>query len=99
MLERRRTPRYELGEALAGDAMPMQDVVVERYAADRLIVIAHSAPTLHEQLMIHMATSNGLASHRAEIIASHPITVAGALCYRLELQLGPAEAPRGPWRS
>jgi hypothetical protein len=91
MLERRRTPRYELGEMLPADAMPMQDVVVERFADDRLIVIAHSAPTPHEQLMIHMATSEGLASRHAEVISSHPITVAGAMCYRLELQLGPAD--------
>jgi hypothetical protein len=92
MLERRRTPRYELAEALAGEAMPMQDVVVERFAGDRIVVIAQSSPTRDEQLMIHMTTNEGLASHRAEIISSHPIAVAGSLCYRLELQIGPPES-------
>jgi hypothetical protein len=91
MMERRRTPRYELAEALAGEAMPMQDVVVERYAGDRLVVIAQSDPRRDEQLMIHMTTSEGLASHRAAVISSHPIAVAGSLCYRLELQVAPAE--------
>ena len=91
MLERRRSPRYELAEAIPGEAMPMQDVIVERYAGDRLVVIAHDNPARDEQLMIHMTTTEGLASHRAEVVASHPIAVAGSLCYRLELQIGPAE--------
>ena len=91
MLERRRTPRYELAEALAGEAMPMQDVVVERFAGDRLVVIAHDSPARDEQLMIHMTTGEGLATHRAQVVSSHPIAVAGSLCYRLELQIGPAE--------
>ena len=91
MLERRRSPRYELAEAIAGEAMPMQDVVVEQYAGDRLVVIAHDTPARDEPLMIHMNTSAGLACHRAAIISSHPIAVAGSLCYLLELQIGPAE--------
>jgi hypothetical protein len=87
MPERRRTPRYELGEPLRGDAMPMEDVLVERYSKDRLVVIANSAPPSNEELMIHLATSEGLASRKAEIISSHPVSVSGALCYRLELRI------------
>ena len=44
MSDRRRTPRYVLGNPLVGDAMPMQDVIVESLSGDRLVVISQSAP-------------------------------------------------------
>jgi hypothetical protein len=91
MSDRRRAPRYVLGSPLAGDALPMQDVVVERFSANRLVVISPSTHTQDEELMIHIAMPNGLATHRANVISSKPISVAGTLCFRLELRLDAAE--------
>ncbi|OLC40020.1 MAG: hypothetical protein AUH43_27500 [Acidobacteria bacterium 13_1_40CM_65_14] len=91
MSDRRRAPRYVLESPLAGEAMPMQDVVVERFSENRLVVISPSSHTQDEELMIHIVMPNGLASHRANVITSQPISVAGTLCFRLELHLDAAE--------
>ena len=90
MSDRRRTPRYVLGTPLAGDALPMQDVMVESLVGTRLVVIAPSAPTAEEELMIHLAMSDGLTSHRATLLSSSPISVAGTVSFRLELRLDEA---------
>jgi len=87
MSDRRRTPRYVLGTPLAGDALPMQDVMVESLVGTRLVVIASSAPTAEEDLMIHLAMSDGLTSHRATLLSSSPVSVAGTVSFRLELRL------------
>jgi hypothetical protein len=91
MSDRRRTPRYVLGTPLAGDAMPMQDVIVELFSANRLVVRSLTSHTLDEELMIHLAMPDGLASHRAKVISSTPISVAGTLCFRLELRVDARE--------
>lgn len=87
MPDRRRTPRYVLDNPLAGHALPMQDVMVESLAGSRLVVISQSAPAVHEELMIHLAMPDGLASHRATVTSSDAISVAGTVCFRLELRV------------
>jgi hypothetical protein len=87
MSDRRRSPRYVLSTPLAGEALPMQDVMVESWTGTRLVVIAPSTPAMTEELMIHLATSDGLASYRATLMASSPISTAGAVSFRLELRL------------
>lgn len=87
MSDRRRTPRYVLSTPLAGDALPMQDVMVESLSGTRLVVIAPSAPTVEEEVMVHLTLSDGVASHRATLMSSRPISVAGTVCFRLELRI------------
>jgi hypothetical protein len=93
MTDRRRTPRYLLDTPLAGDAMPMQDVMVELFSKNRLVVIALSAHPVDEEVMIHMAMSDRLESHRARVISCTPVSAAGTLSYRVELRLDTAEPP------
>ena len=94
MTDRRRTPRYVLDAPLRGEAMPMEDVIIESYSSDRLVVVSPSAPRPDEELMVHLTTSHGLESRRAAVVSSTPVTVAGALCYRVELHVNGAFAPR-----
>ena len=93
MRDRRRTTRYVLGEPLRGDAMPMEDVTVEKIAGERVVVISPSAHALDEQLMIHMTTADGLQSLPARVVASNPISVGGALCFRVELRVDEERPP------
>ena len=95
MADRRRTPRYVLSTPLAGDAMPMQDVMVESMEGTRLVVIASSAPAVDEELMIHLAMSDGLMSHRATLLSSSPVAIAGTVSFRLELRLDQAVPDAG----
>lgn len=99
MSDRRRTPRYVLGTPLAGDALPMQDVVVESFSGTRLVVIAQSARAAHEELMIHLSMSDGLASHRAIVMSSNPVSVAGTVCFRLELRVDALKRVAGEQRN
>ena len=72
--------------------MPMEDVTVEQCSDDRVVVISPSAHQPEEELMIHMATSAGLQSRGARVLSSTPVSVAGALCFRLELGVGDVRA-------
>jgi hypothetical protein len=65
----------------------MQDVMVESLVGTRLVVIAPSAPAVEEEVMIHLAMSDGLTSHRATLLSSSPMSVAGTVSFRLELRL------------
>lgn len=85
MVDRRRTPRYLLDTPLPADAMPMQDVMVELFSGDRLVVVSLTPHAPHETLMIHMTTAGGHASRRARVVSSSPTSIGGTLCYRLEL--------------
>ena len=87
-MDRRRTPRYVLTTPLAGNAMPMQDAMVERIAGDHLVVIAPTGRRPHEELMVHVAMPDGLDSRHAEVVSSTPVTVRGTLNFRLELLMG-----------
>ena len=87
MSDRRRTQRYVLGTPLTGDIMPMQDVVIERLEGARAFVLAPSPHTSDEDVMIHVATSHGLESHRTKVISSTPTSSGGSLQYRLELAI------------
>src|SRR5687768_9524996 len=60
MRDRRRTPRYILGTPLSGDALPMEDVTVERYSKRRIVVFSQTAHDQDEQLMIHVSTTGGV---------------------------------------
>lgn len=60
---------------------------MELLSGTRLIVIASSTPGVEEELVIHLATSDGLTSHRATLISSSPISVSGNVSFRLELRL------------
>lgn len=87
MSDRRRTQRYVLGTHLTADIMPMQDVVIERFAGARLTVLSPSAYDVGNHLMIHVATAGGLETHTTKVISSTPTSFAGSLQYRLELDI------------
>ena len=65
----------------------MQDVTVERFSGDRVIVVSSAAHAIGEELMIHMAHADGAASRAARVVTCRPVSVAGKLSYRLELQI------------
>jgi hypothetical protein len=87
MTDRRRRPRYVLNKPLRGDAMPMQDVTLEQFTGGRAVVIASSPHSPDEEVVIHLRTPVGLQSQRATVLTSAPVTVAGSLCYRVELRV------------
>jgi hypothetical protein len=87
MADRRRTPRYVLDTPLRADAMPMEDVTIEEFSGDQLVVISPSAHESQEDVMIHMTTGQGLTSHTARVMSSRPVSVAGTLCFRVELRV------------
>lgn len=91
-MDRRRTPRYVLETPLRGNAMPMEDVTVEQCSDARVVVISPSAHQPEEELMIHMATPAGLQSRGARVLSSTPVSVAGALCFRIELRVDDVRA-------
>ncbi len=93
MTDRRRAPRYVLESHLAGDALPMQDVVVNSLSGSRLVVTSPSAYAPHEELMIHIATPHGVESHNAKLITSRPSAIAGTLGFRLELRIDNSASP------
>jgi hypothetical protein len=86
MSDRRRSPRYVLSNPLSADAMSMQDVTVESFSPARLVVTSQHAHAINEELTVHLATASGLESHRTRVVSRSPVSVGGALCYRLELQ-------------
>jgi hypothetical protein len=72
--------------------MPMQDVFVETFSENRLVVISPSAHSADEELIVHVAMSHGLETHRATLISSEPISVAGTVAFRLELRVDRVDA-------
>ena len=77
--------------------MPLQDVTLEHFAGGRAVVIAPSPHCPDEEVVIHLRTAVGLQSQPATVVASAPVTVAGSLCYRIELRVrdqGDAEPRR-----
>ena len=73
--------------------MPMQDVTVEEIDDSRVVVIAPSAHQPDEQLMIHMATGGRLQSHAATVVSSTPVSLGGAVCFRVELRVQDEDLP------
>ena len=87
MSDRRRATRYVLTTPLPGQARPMQDAVVEQFSGDRLVVISSSARRLHDELMVHLSTPEGVATYPARVMASSPVSVEGTMNFRLELRI------------
>jgi len=85
MTDRRRTPRYVLETPLAGHAMPMQDVMVEHFSGDRLVVVSLDKHVVDDDLLVYLTMPHGLERYRAKVVSSTPVSVGGKLCSRLEL--------------
>ena len=85
MSDRRRTPRYVLEQPLSGDAMPMQDVIVEEFSGDRLVVVSLEKHVIDEDMLVDLSMPHGLERYRAKVASSTPVSVGGQLCSRLEL--------------
>ena len=88
MTDRRRTPRYMLEQPLPGHAMPMQDVMVEEFSGDRLVVVSLDKHLVDDELLVYLSMPRGLERYRAKVTSSTPVSVGGTLCSRLELLLG-----------
>jgi hypothetical protein len=87
MTDRRRTPRYVLEKPLAGDAMPMQDVIVEDFSGDRLVVVSLDTHAVDDDLLVYLSMPHGLERYRAKVTSSTRVPVGGKLCCRLELRV------------
>jgi hypothetical protein len=87
MSDRRRAPRYVLETPLRGQAMPMQDALVEDISDDRLVVVAASARLPYEELIVHLPGDGETATRSAQVLSSTPFAVGGAVSFRLELKL------------
>jgi len=72
----------------------MQDVTVERFSNGRAVVISPSAHQPDEELVIHMATREGLRSHPATVVSSSPVSFGGGLRFRIELCVEDEDQPR-----
>lgn len=88
MTDRRRATRYVLEQPLAGHAMPMQDVMVEDFSGDRLVVISLARHLVDDELLVYLSMPHGLERYRATVTSSTPVSVGGKLCSRLELLVG-----------
>ncbi|PYR77186.1 MAG: hypothetical protein DMF87_16635 [Acidobacteria bacterium] len=88
MTDRRRTPRYVLEQPLPGHAMPMQDVIVEEFSGDRLVVVSLDRHVVDEDLLVYLSMPHGVERYRAKVTSSTPVSVGGKLCSRLELLVG-----------
>ena len=88
MTDRRRTPRYVLEQPLAAHAMPMQDVMVEEFTGDRLVVVSLDKHVVDDDLLVYLSMPHGLERYRAKVTSSTPVSVGGKLCSRLELLIG-----------
>jgi hypothetical protein len=101
MTDRRRTPRYVLETPLAGHAMPMQDVMVEDFTDDRLVVVSLDTHAVDDDLLVYLSMPHGLERYRAIVTSSTPAAMGGKLCCRLELRIialepEPDEDPEAP---
>jgi hypothetical protein len=93
MVDRRRTRRYVIETPLAGDVMPMDDVIVERFSGKRLVAISLTSHAADEAVLVHMRTPAGLTTQPARVVSSRPTSIGGTLCFRLELRMGEGESP------
>ena len=91
MTDRRRTPRYVLEKPLTGDAMPMQDVMVEDFSDDRLVVVSLDTHAVDEDLLVYLSMPNGLERYRAKVTSATPVSIGGKLRCRLEMRVTPAD--------
>lgn len=89
MGDRRRTPRHVLSTPVPADVMALQDATVERVDDDRVTVIAPARHDVDDELIVHLPTGKGVVSHRARVLTSEPVSVAGVVHFRLELALEP----------
>ena len=97
MSDRRRTPRYVLEQPLGGDAMPMQDVMVEDFSDDRLVVVSLDTHAVDDELLVYLSMPTGLERYRATVTSSTRVSVGGKLCCRLELHVvAAADAAEAP---
>lgn len=87
MSDRRRAPRYVLETPLRGQAMPMQDAVVEELSDDHLVVVAASARQPYEELIVHLPADGEVSTRSAQVLSSTPVAVGGAVSFRVELKL------------
>ena len=87
MTDRRRTPRYVLENPLAGDAMPMQDVMVEDFSGDRLVVFSLDNHVVDDDLLVYLSMPHGLERFRATVASSTRVSMGGKLWCRLELRV------------
>ena len=96
MTDRRRTPRYTLEQPLTGDAMPMQDVMVEEFSDDRLVVVSFDTHAVDEEMLVYLTMPHGVERYRAKVTSSTPVSINGKLRCRLEMCVTPEDdAPAG----
>jgi hypothetical protein len=89
MSDRRRASRYVLETPLRGQARPMQDAVVEEFSGDRLVVIAPSTRRSDEEVLVHLATPNGVVSYAGQVVESTAVSMEGTVSFRLQLRVTP----------
>ena len=87
MSDRRRTQRFDVGPPLKCDVMSMQNVVVERIDDDIVTIVSLTALEPRQHVVVHVTTSNGLQSHRANVLSSTPIAVGASVQFRVELHM------------
>ena len=91
MTDRRRSPRYKLISPLRGDALPLQDVIVEARSGVQLTVISRSAHRVDDTLVVHIATPLGKpVSHSVRVVSSTPVVISGVISFRVQLALAVA---------
>jgi len=66
----------------------MQDVMVEEFSGDRLVVVSLDRHLVDEDVLVYLSMPHGLERYRAKVASSTPISVGGKLCSRLELLVG-----------
>src|SRR4051812_5054762 len=93
MTDRRRTRRYVLERPLTGDAMPMQDVMIDSFSGDRLTVISLDTHAVNDDLLVYLAMPRGLERYVGSVTSSTPVSIGGELCCRVELRITPLDDP------
>ena len=67
---------------------------MERFSNGQAVVISLSAHQPDEELVIHMASREGLRSHSATVVSSSPVSFGGGLRFRIELCVKEDDQPR-----
>jgi hypothetical protein len=96
VIDRRHASRYVLLTPRAADLVPLQDIVVERMCADRVVAICPALPRPSEPLTLRFAaTSGALVNLDADVVTSEPVVRNGRFGFRVELRLR-QEMPLAP---
>lgn len=90
--DRRRATRHVFSTPLRSDVMLIEDVTVEQFVGDRLVVTSSTAHRIDDAVMVHLIKAETPSSVAATVVSNQTVFVGGAVCFRVELRIAAAAA-------